>query len=78
MLSFSEVRHKSVCWGNNVGLRVANGEYIALLNNDLVLENTWFHTLVHFLESHRLWCRGGRALAGTHRIRPGMSNDYYY
>ena len=65
--------------GNNVGLRAANGEYIALLNNDLVLEKTWFHTLVHFLESHPTYgAAGGRAYCWDAQNPPfGMSNDYY-
>lgn len=65
--------------GNNVGLRAANGEYIALLNNDLVLEKTWFHTLVHFLESHPEYgAAGGRAYCWDAQNPPfGMTNDYY-
>ncbi|HLW67958.1 MAG TPA: glycosyltransferase family 2 protein, partial [Gemmataceae bacterium] len=36
--------------GNNLGLRPARGEYIALLNNDAVAEPNWLHEAVATLE----------------------------
>ena len=38
--------------GNNVGIRAARGEYIALLNNDAQPEPQWLEALVHALEAH--------------------------
>jgi GT2 family glycosyltransferase len=32
--------------GNNVGLKIARGDFIALLNNDAVAENTWLENLL--------------------------------
>jgi GT2 family glycosyltransferase len=38
--------------GNNLGMRVARGEFIALLNNDAVPEPTWLAELVGALRRH--------------------------
>jgi len=38
--------------GNNVGIRAAHSEYIALLNNDAQPEPHWLEALVHALEAH--------------------------
>jgi GT2 family glycosyltransferase len=37
--------------GNNVGIRVARGEYIGLLNNDATADTRWVAELVKFAES---------------------------
>ena len=37
--------------GNNVGLRKANGEYFALLNNDTKVDPSWLQALVKAVES---------------------------
>lgn len=37
--------------GNNVGVREARGEFIALLNNDAVAERDWLENLVRAIES---------------------------
>ena len=46
--------------GNNAGMRHANGEYIALLNSDTVVEERWLEELVQALESDN---RNGAAVA---------------
>jgi GT2 family glycosyltransferase/2-polyprenyl-3-methyl-5-hydroxy-6-metoxy-1,4-benzoquinol methylase len=38
--------------GNNRGLAESTGEYVALVNNDAVVEPTWIQALVDFLEAH--------------------------
>ncbi|HDM76863.1 MAG TPA: glycosyltransferase family 2 protein, partial [Deltaproteobacteria bacterium] len=37
------------CKGNNIGIRQAKGEYIALLNNDTVVDPHWLEELVRAL-----------------------------
>ena len=36
--------------GNNIGFRIAKGLYIAMLNNDLVIDKEWFNECVKALE----------------------------
>lgn len=38
--------------GNNVGLRIAKGKYIVLLNNDTVVSKDWLKKLVWIMENH--------------------------
>jgi GT2 family glycosyltransferase len=38
--------------GNNLGLASASGDYVALINNDAVIEPTWIEDFVRFLETH--------------------------
>jgi GT2 family glycosyltransferase/ubiquinone/menaquinone biosynthesis C-methylase UbiE len=38
--------------GNNVGIAQAAGEYVALINEDAVIESSWIEDFVRFLESH--------------------------
>ena len=40
------------CKGNNMGIREANGEYIALLNNDTEVDPHWLEELVKALDRH--------------------------
>ncbi|WP_294470645.1 glycosyltransferase family 2 protein [uncultured Bacteroides sp.] len=37
--------------GNNLGIKVANGQYIFLINNDTYVESDGFHNLIERLES---------------------------
>jgi GT2 family glycosyltransferase len=43
-------RNTGFCHANNVGIRTAQGSYIALLNNDTVAAPNWLETLVAALE----------------------------
>ncbi len=38
--------------GNNKAIKIANGEYICLLNNDVVVERDFLEKMVDFLEKH--------------------------
>ncbi len=38
--------------GNNKAIKMANGEYICLLNNDVIVEKTFIEKMVNFLEKH--------------------------
>lgn len=38
--------------GNNVGVQVCNGEYIAFLNNDTKVTESWLQNLYHFMINH--------------------------
>lgn len=44
-------KNRGFAGGNNAGFRVANGKYIALLNNDAVASPEWISTLVQVAES---------------------------
>lgn len=37
---------------NNIGLKIAKGEYICLLNPDTIVEEDTFNTMIRFMESH--------------------------
>jgi len=50
VVSLSE--NRGFAGGNNIGIRAAHGEYIALLNNDAQPESYWLEALVHALEAH--------------------------
>lgn len=39
--------------GNNLGIKVANGQYIFLINNDTYVESDGFHNLIERLESKK-------------------------
>ena len=38
--------------GNNAGLKVAQGDYFFLLNNDTLLPNGFLEPIIHFMETH--------------------------
>jgi GT2 family glycosyltransferase/2-polyprenyl-3-methyl-5-hydroxy-6-metoxy-1,4-benzoquinol methylase len=56
--SFAEVKlvrngqNLGFAQGCNIGLKHATGEFIALVNNDAVLEDRWLEETVGFLQSH--------------------------
>jgi GT2 family glycosyltransferase len=43
--------NRGFCGGNNAGIRVAQGEYIALLNNDTEVEPDWLGALVRQMQA---------------------------
>src|SRR5688572_13233203 len=40
--------------GNNIGLEIAQGEYVAVLNNDTVVEERWLEELIQALDDDDL------------------------
>lgn len=40
-------------YGNNIGIRESTGEYILLLNPDIIVQRDAITTLLHFLETHQ-------------------------
>ncbi len=58
--------------GNDVGFARATGEYVALLNTDTVVEDSWLSTLVDRVRSD------GLALACSQVITDGVPEEYYW
>jgi GT2 family glycosyltransferase len=55
--------NKGFAGGNNVGIKAARGEYIALLNNDTEVEKEWLYNLVNCMQSDdRIGMVGSRVL----------------
>ncbi len=48
-----ENKNHGFAGGNNIGVKSANGKYIALLNNDTLVEKDWLKELVKAIESNR-------------------------
>jgi GT2 family glycosyltransferase len=64
---------------NNQGLALATGDYIALINNDAVVEQTYFHDLVAFLEAHpRAAAAGGKAYLWNDENPLGDPRNHYF
>ncbi len=60
---FNETNHGvAIAW--NQGLVTASGKFIAVLNNDIVLTNGWFRSLLWSIEHHRLALVSGFAETG--------------
>ncbi|HYQ82396.1 MAG TPA: glycosyltransferase, partial [Anaeromyxobacteraceae bacterium] len=65
--------------GNNLGLAHASGEYVALVNNDAVVEPDWIGGLVRFLEAHpEAAGAGGKAHYWSERCPVGDRGNPYY
>ena len=65
--------------GNNVGLRAATGAYLALVNNDAVVDPTWIRSLVDFLEAHPdAAAAGGKAYFWDDDSPLGRRENRYY
>jgi GT2 family glycosyltransferase len=45
-------RNLGFCGGNNLAMREARSEFIALLNNDTVVEPNWLEELVHVMQAN--------------------------
>jgi GT2 family glycosyltransferase len=66
-------RNQGFAGGNNAGLKIARGEFIAFLNNDAVADPRWLEFLVEAIErDSRL---GGVASKILFRSRPGVVNS---
>lgn len=71
--NFPEVRivplkeNRGFCGGNNAGLDVSTGEYIALLNNDALPEPDWLNALLDAIKGDRKTgiCASRMIIAGT-------------
>ncbi len=57
--------------GNNIGYSQANGEYVALLNNDTVVEHDWLSSLVDRMQEDDL------ALVCSQVITDGVPQEFY-
>ena len=83
--SFAEVKllrsptNLGFAGGNNLGLAHATGEYVALVNNDAVVEAAWIRDLVAFLEAHPDAAgAGGKAYHWNDRCPVGDRRNPYY
>lgn len=65
--------------GNNLGLERARGEYVALVNNDAVIDEAWLGELVAFLDAHPLAAAVGGRLYHWNEDNPlGDTNNGFY
>jgi GT2 family glycosyltransferase len=65
--------------GNNLGLEHATGTYVALVNNDAVVEPDWIRDLVRFLEAHpEAAAAAGKAHHWNDRCPVGDRRNPYY
>ena len=46
--------NKGFAGGNNQGVEAASGEYVMLLNNDVLVSNNWLSRMVNSIEIHKL------------------------
>ena len=64
---------------NDVGLKLATGDYVALVNNDAVIDAAWMATLVAFLEAHPLAAAaGGKVFFWDDENPCGARSNHYY
>jgi len=45
-------RNRGYCGGNNIGIKHSKGDYIAIVNPDIILDKNWLETLVQALEKN--------------------------
>lgn len=45
-------KNKGFAGGNNEGIKIAQGEYVALLNNDCIVKSSWLTELVKTVQKH--------------------------
>jgi GT2 family glycosyltransferase len=70
--------NQGFCAGNNVGIRAARGEYIALLNNDTEVDEAWAGEMVRVFEQHPTvgFC-ASKMLLFDQRTIIDSAGDYY-
>lgn len=63
-------QNKGFTGGNNAGLKIARGKYIALVNNDVVLDKFWLKHMVEGIETSPDigFCSSKIIISGTDRI----------
>jgi GT2 family glycosyltransferase len=65
--------------GNDLGLAHATGEYVAVVQNDAVVEPGWIRDLVRFLEAHpEAAAAGGKAYLWSERDPLGDRRNPYF
>ena len=72
--------------GNNIGLKQASGDYLMLLNNDVIVQAGAIEILVDYLNSHpdvamvgpRLLNRDGSFQHACRRALPTPANSFYH
>ena len=61
--------------GMNAGIRAARSEYIALFNNDLVVDSSWLATGLRLLEQPKVGMVGGHAIEWDGISRPSVNGE---
>lgn len=69
--------NRGFCEANNVGIRRANGDYVALLNNDTVVDSDWLAALVDAAESTDAEFFASKILLHDERDLVDTCGDYY-
>ncbi|MCM8774439.1 MAG: glycosyltransferase, partial [Candidatus Omnitrophica bacterium] len=63
-------QENNYCKANNLGIKEAKGDYIALLNNDTRVDKNWLRELVKSMMSYeRIGCCGGKVLFPDGKIQ---------
>ena len=65
-------RNLGFCKGNNIGIRVASGDIIILLNNDTIVDSNWIRKILHEFEDSSVGVVGCRLLYPGTRIIQSM------
>jgi len=64
---------------NNIGLKQASGDYVALINNDAVVAQDWVEKMVAFLESHPQSAAAGGKIYDWNESNPvGCRENEYF
>ncbi|MFC4550043.1 MULTISPECIES: glycosyltransferase family 2 protein [Halorussus] len=69
--------NQGFCGGNNAGIKRANGDYIALLNNDTVVDSKWLAELVDAAETTDADFFASKMLLYDDRDVVDTCGDYY-
>lgn len=69
--------NRGFCGGNNIGIRHAHGDYVALLNNDTEVEADWLANLVEIIETTDADFCASKMLLYDQPKRIDTAGDYY-